>query len=64
MDEASKILSDLTIHMKYARYLSEEKRRESWEEIITRNKEMHINSFSHLGEQFTQEIDDLYANYI
>jgi len=64
MDEASKILSDLTIHMKYARYLSEEQRRESWEEIITRNKEMHLNSFSHLGEQFTQEIEDLYTSFV
>ena len=30
MDLEKKILSDLTVHMKYARYLDSKKRRENW----------------------------------
>jgi len=44
----NKILSDITVHMKYARYLSDEQRRENWEELVTRNKEMHIKKFPEL----------------
>ena len=40
-DLNKKILSDLTVHMKYAKYIPEENRRETWEELVTRNKEMH-----------------------
>ena len=34
--------------MKYARYNSELKRRETWEELVTRNMEMHIKSYPKL----------------
>jgi len=37
----NKILSDITVHMKYAKYIPELQRRETWEELVTRNKEMH-----------------------
>ena len=42
MELASKLLSDITVHMKYARYLPELKRRETWPELVTRNMNMHI----------------------
>ena len=32
MDLSTKILSDITVHMKYAKYIPELKRRETWEE--------------------------------
>ena len=35
----NKILSDITVHMKYARYLPGTERRENWEELVTRNKQ-------------------------
>ncbi len=44
------ILSDITVHMKYARYLPEEQRRENWEELVTRNKNMHLKKFPQLKE--------------
>ena len=44
----NKILSDITVHMKYARYLPDEQRRENWEELVTRNKNMHIKKFPQL----------------
>ena len=54
MNLSSKILSDITVYMKYARYLNG--RRESWEEIVDRNKEMHIKKFP----QLKGEIEDAY----
>jgi len=54
MNLSNKILSDITVYMKYARYLNG--RRESWEEIVDRNKEMHIKKFPQLKE----EIEDAY----
>ena len=35
MELANKILSDITVYMKYARYLEDENRRESWKELVT-----------------------------
>ena len=46
----NKILSDITVHMKYARYLPEKQRRENWQELVTRNKEMHLKKFPELKE--------------
>ncbi len=46
----NEILSDITVHMKYARYLPNEQRRENWEELVTRNKKMHLKKFPHLEQ--------------
>lgn len=56
MDINNKILSDLTVHMKYAKFLPELKRRETWEEICTRNLMMHTKKFPAL----TNEIIEVY----
>ena len=48
MDLEKKILSDITVHMKYARYLEEYNRRENWEELVTRNMKMHMKRFPDL----------------
>ena len=45
MDLEKKILSDITVHMKYARYLDNENRRENWSELVTRNMNMHLEKF-------------------
>ena len=50
MEIASEILSDITVHMKYAKYLPEQQRRENWVELCTRNRDMHI---CHTKEGFT-----------
>lgn len=41
------ILSDLIVYMKYARYLPELKRRETWDEICTRYQHMMIEKYPH-----------------
>ena len=51
------ILSDITVHMKYARYLHNKKRRETWAEMVDRNKRMHIKKYPALWD----EIDNAYA---
>jgi hypothetical protein len=56
MELSNEILSDVTVHMKYAKYIPELKRREPWEELVTRNMEMHIKKFPSLE----QEIKDNY----
>jgi ribonucleoside-triphosphate reductase (thioredoxin) len=48
MEISNKILSDITVYSKYAKYNQELSRRESWEEIVTRNKEMHIKKYPHM----------------
>ena len=45
---AASILSDITVFMKYARYRDDLGRRETWEEIVTRNKEMHQEKYPEL----------------
>ena len=48
MNNNNKILSDITVHMKYAKYIPELNRRETWEELVTRNKEMHQKKYPEL----------------
>ncbi len=56
MEIASSILSEITVHMKYAKFVPELQRRETWHELVTRNMEMHIRKFPNLE----QEIRDAY----
>ena len=56
MDRNTKILSDIVIWSKYAKYLPELNRRETWDEIVTRNKQMHLKKFPALAA----EIDAAY----
>jgi len=51
MNKASKILSDITVYMKYARYMADKYRRETFEELTDRNKAMHIKKFPDLEEE-------------
>jgi ribonucleoside-diphosphate reductase alpha chain len=47
----SSILSEITTHLKYAKYLPEAQRRETWDELVTRNKEMHTEKYPALKEE-------------
>ena len=48
---ARDILSDITVHMKYARYLPKKERRETWKEIVNRNRAMHVKKYPELKEE-------------
>ncbi len=56
MDISQKILSDVTVFNKYAKFVPEASRRETWEEIVDRNMAMHIRKYP----QMKQEIKDAY----
>ena len=56
MDKSQKILSDITIFNKYAKYVPEAQRRETWEELVSRNMVMHMKKYPQLKE----EIKDVY----
>ena len=56
MNISNKILSDITVHMKYAKYIPEFNRRETWIELVTRNKNMHIKRYPKLKD----EIENVY----
>ena len=56
MNTSQSILSDITTYMKYARHIPEKSRRETWEEIVDRNKSMHLNRFP----QLKKEIEEVY----
>ena len=60
MDLNHKIMSDLAIHMKYAKYNDKLKRRETWEEIVDRNKEMHVFKFPHLANEINEAYKFVY----
>jgi ribonucleoside-triphosphate reductase (thioredoxin) len=51
MELSSEILSSITVHMKYAKYQPEVQRRETWEELVTRNKEMHIKKYPAIKDE-------------
>ena len=51
MELSNKILSDITVYMKYAKYIPELNRRETWDELVTRNKHMHQKKYPDLKDQ-------------
>jgi len=60
MELSNKILSDITVHMKYARYIPELNRRETWQELVTRNKDMHIKKYPELKDQIEETYKFVY----
>jgi ribonucleoside-diphosphate reductase alpha chain len=60
MNISNEILSDITIFMKYAKYLPEEARRESWTELVTRNMSMHIKKYPTLETEIRNAYEFVY----
>lgn len=54
------ILSDITVFMKYAKHDPKKGRRETWEEICYRNRDMHLDQYPDLAA----EIINLYNKFI
>jgi len=63
MEVSAKILSDIVVYNKYAKYLKSEQRRETYDEIIDRNLRMHINKFRGNSE-IIKEINAVYRDYV
>ena len=60
MDISTRILSDITVYMKYAKYRPELKRRETWQELVTRNMDMHIKTYPQLEEEIRENYKFVY----
>lgn len=60
MNLENKILSDIVVFSKYARYLKEYNRRETWRELCQRNIEMHVKKYPYLKK----EIIAIFENYV
>lgn len=64
MELNHEILSDITVWMKYSKYVPEKGRRETWTELVDRNKEMHLKKFPELGETIEKAYELVYAKKI
>ena len=60
MRQEQQILSDITTWMKYSKFIPEKNRRETWEELVTRNKNMHIEKFPELEPLIEQVYEAVY----
>ena len=56
MELGTSILSDTVIFLKYAKFLPRSKRRETWKQLVNRNREMHLKNFP----DFQDEIKEAY----
>jgi ribonucleoside-triphosphate reductase len=64
MDISNRILSDITVYMKYAKYMPELNRRETWQELVTRNMEMHIKHYPHLEKEIRENYMYVYKKQV
>ena len=64
MNLEKQILSEITVYMKYARYLPDKNRRENWSELVTRNMEMHIKKFPSLESEIREAYDYVYTKRV
>lgn len=60
MENNVKILSDVAVFTKYAKHNTSKGRRETWEEICYRNRDMHLDKYPKLSS----EILNLYNNFV
>jgi ribonucleoside-diphosphate reductase alpha chain len=62
MNISNEILSEITVYMKYARFM--DGRRETWKEIVDRNKAMHIKKFPNLIEEIEEAYTYVYSKKV
>lgn len=60
MDKSRQILSDIVVYMKYAKYIPELERRETFDEIVDRNIKMHQKKYPKLKD----EIKEVYEKFV
>ena len=58
------ILSDITVHMKYAKYLPDLQRRETWEELVDRNINMHIKKYPDIEMEIRKAYTYVYTKKV
>ena len=61
---STQILSDITVYMKYARYLPEQQRRETWDELVSRNMEMHVKKYPELKGEIVETYKNVFEKKV
>ena len=64
LTKSNKILNEITVFNKYAKYREDKGRRETWEELVTRNKEMHQRSYPKLKKEIEEVYKHVYAKRV
>lgn len=64
MDKSTQILSEITVYMKYAKFLPNKNRRETWKELVTRNKKMHLKQYPDLKDEINKAYKLVYDKKI
>ncbi len=64
MEISNKILSDITVYMKYAKYNPELERRETWDELVDRNRDMHVEKYPKLRKEIMDAYEFVYAKKV
>ncbi len=64
MNTNLEFLSDLVHHMKYAKYLPEKNRRETFSETVDRNKEMHKQKHPELADEIESAYEYVYSKKV
>lgn len=64
MKKEHQILSEITTWMKYAKYVPELQRRETWTELVDRNKQMHLQKFPEIKEVIEEAYEWVYDKKI
>ena len=60
MTISNQILSDITVFTKYAKYVPELQRRETWNELVDRNKAMHMKKYPNLVDEIEEAYKFVY----
>ena len=64
MDLSQEVLSNVVIFTKYSKYIPELRRRETWDEIVTRNMLMHLKKYPSLAEYIGKAYDLVYQKKV
>ena len=60
---SAQILSDITVFTKYAKHIKDKNRRETFEEICDRNRDMHLKKFQD-NKDLCKEIEKVYKDFV
>lgn len=61
---STELLSDITVFNKYAKYIEFKERRETWEELVTRNMVMHLENYPGLEIEIRDAYKFVYAKKV
>ena len=64
MEVSTQILSNITVHMKYARFVQQKNRRELYTELVDRNKKMHLKKYPKLKSEIESAYKYVYDKQV